>query len=157
MFQETYRIELRQIDVKPLNGRHYFWVLKKVIGRGRSRVLGELHGQAADWKTGRPKSSSFSGDQLKFYDVPGENRYEDSLKLPFAIADIDHKEHILRRWGEGIRVARSAGTGYSGSRTRAWTTASVSAIEGRAPGGRTDQNPNFLRNNVEHYSFFSVY
>ena len=116
MFHPIYQIELRQIEVQGLNARHYFWVLKKHLPGGGTRVLGELHGGPADPKTGKMKSFSLGGDPLKFFEFKGRRFYNQSLKLPFAIADIDIKENILRRWGQGIRaggLVNKAGKQYS--------------------------------------------
>lgn len=108
MFHPIYTIELRQNEVTGLNARHYFWALKKNLPGGGNRVLGELHGRPADWKTGKPKSFSLGGDQLRFYKRIGEGTYDSSLKLPFAIAIQDHKENVLARWNEGIRAGKLA-------------------------------------------------
>lgn len=106
MFQKTYRIELRQAEVKGLNARHYFWVLKEVLGRGRSRVLGELHGRPVNRKTGKIMSFSLGGDKLGFVPRDGEDFYDQSLKLPFAKAIQGRKEDIERRWAEGVRAGK---------------------------------------------------
>ncbi len=120
--------------MRGLNGRHYFWVLKKVLGRGRSKVLGELHGRPADWYTGEPRSFSLGGDKLDFYEQKGERSYEDSLKLPFAKAIEGPKEDVLRRRAEGIRAGRLANktrTEYDPQSTNSNTVANT---VGRAMG-----------------------
>lgn len=105
LFHPIYQIELRQIEVKGLNARHYFWVLKKNLPGGGSRVLSQLHGGPMDPKTGEMKSFSLGGDQLKFFEIKGQKRfYNQSRKLPFAIAIQDHKENVMARWAEGVRA-----------------------------------------------------
>jgi len=100
----AYKIELRQIEVRGLNARHYFWVLKKREPNGKFSVVRELHGGPADRKTGLMKSFSLGGDRLKFFNYKGDKFHKESHKLPFAIAIEGSKEKVMARWAEGIRA-----------------------------------------------------
>jgi hypothetical protein len=99
MGEKFYKIELRQFEVGPTNARHYFWVLKDETGR----VIGEMHGHPADWKTGERLRASTTRDRLKFFDYPGARDYSKSAKLPYVIAFNGPAEDALERWQQGLR------------------------------------------------------
>ena len=102
----AYKIELRQIEVKGLNARHYFWVLKKRQPDGKFSVVSELHGGAENPKTGEMKSFSVGGDRLKYFNFPGDNFHKNSHKLPFAIAVQGSKENVMARWNQGVQAGK---------------------------------------------------
>jgi len=102
MGEKFYKIELRQFEVGPTNARHYFWVLKDETGK----VIGEMHGHPADWKSGRQLGFSIGGDRLKFFDRKKPVECSKSVKLPYVIAFNGPAEDARARWEEGLRRGR---------------------------------------------------
>ena len=102
MNHNVLQIQLRQMDVGGVNARHYFWVLAKMLPNNKFRVLQELHGFPADWKTGRRKSISLGGDQLKAYKFNTPKFYNQSRKLPYEIAKSGIDEEILPIWNMAL-------------------------------------------------------
>jgi hypothetical protein len=109
--QAKYRIELRQIEVKGLNARHYFWVKTKVepheTGEDSSNeekvtVLGELHGFPYDREMDQYRGFSMGGDELQMPDRRYRvSAYNESLRLPRAIAFEGTKAEVDARWNAG--------------------------------------------------------
>jgi hypothetical protein len=99
MGEKFYKIELRQFEVGPTNARHYFWVLKDETGK----VIGEMHGQPADWKTGERLAFSMGGDRLTFVRRTEAREYNKSTNPPYVIAFHGPAEDALARWREGRR------------------------------------------------------
>jgi hypothetical protein len=100
-----YRIELRQRELVGLNARHYFWVKKRVLPSGETKYLEEMHGFAADRKTGKPLPFSLGGDPLRFYKWKRRSdHYKQSLGLPYVVALEDTKEEIDWRWKAGVEM-----------------------------------------------------
>jgi len=109
--QAKYRIELRQIEVKGLNARHYFWVKTKVepheTGEDSSNeekvtVLGELHGFPYDREMDQYCGFSMGGDELQMPDRRYRvSAYNESLRLPRAIAFEGTKAEVDARWNAG--------------------------------------------------------
>ena len=102
MGEKFYKIELRQFEVGPTNARHYFWVLKDETGK----VIGEMHGHPADWKTGKRLGFSVGGDRLTFVPSNKAEYYERSANLPYIIAFHGPAEDARARWEEGLRRGR---------------------------------------------------
>jgi len=102
MGEKFYKIELRQFEVGPTNARHYFWVLKDES----DKVIGEMHGHPADWKTGKRLGFSVGGDRLTFFSSKKAEYYERSAKLPYVIAFHGPAEDARARWQEGLRRGR---------------------------------------------------
>lgn len=102
MNHNVLQIQLRQMDVGGANARHYFWVLAKMLPNNKFRVLQELHGFPADWKTGRRKSISLGGDQLKAFRYKKPEFYNQSRKLPYEIAKTGIDEEILPIWNMAL-------------------------------------------------------
>jgi hypothetical protein len=99
MAEKFYTIELRQFEVPGANARHYFWVLKDEA----NKVVGEMHGHPADWKTGKQLGLSLGGDRLKFFRHREPREYSKSAKLPYVIAYFGPAEEALARWRQGVR------------------------------------------------------
>jgi len=117
-----YRVELRQIEVKGLNARHYFWVKTRVTKdptnpdkskREIITVLGELHGFPKDPETGQFRGFSMGGDRLEMLDRPGPGDFEQSKRLPRVIAFQGTKSEVDERWNAG----RAAGKLVKKTRT----------------------------------------
>jgi hypothetical protein len=108
-----YRIELRQIDVKVLNARHYFWVMTRVDKDGKVTVLGELHGFPRDPETDEVRGFSMGGDNLGLVDPSGPRDYEASKRLPHVVAIEGSEEKITALWD----VGRAAGEFVNKTRT----------------------------------------
>jgi len=109
--EEKFRIELRQIDVKGLNARHYFWVKTRVLKDGKkvidTRVLGEMHGFAVDPKTGEPKVFSVTGDNLGFVASNTPSKlYLQSRSLPHVVALEGSGKEIETHWDAGQQMGR---------------------------------------------------
>lgn len=142
MAEKRYSIELRQIDVKGLNARHYFWVLKDPDGN----VIEEFHGQPVNPKTGRPKSFSLGGDRLGFYQYKGGRGFhQQSKSLPFMTAARGSREEMLRRWEAGRQMGgfmNKTGTKYDplGDNSNAMAT-TVGRVMGFDPGKVLDPRP----------------
>lgn len=112
MAQAKYRIELRQIDVKGLNARHYFWVKTRVerdetgedsFKQERATVLGELHGFPFDREMGNFRGFSMGGDELRMPgpEDPAVGAYKQSLHLPRVIAFEGTQAEVEARWNAG--------------------------------------------------------
>ena len=114
MSEVKYRIELRQIDVKGLNARHYFWVKTRVDidptkkdpkGRETTTVLGELHGFPYDREMGDFRTFSMGGDQLRMQKFSGQNGYyANSRRLPHVVAFEGTKAQVDARWNAGVEM-----------------------------------------------------
>ena len=111
MAEVKYRIELRQIDVKGLNARHYFWVKTRVDidpskkdpkERETITVLGELHGFPKDPETGQFRGFSMGGDRLEALHRTVPVDFKESQALPRIIAiESKDKSKIDARWNAG--------------------------------------------------------
>lgn len=125
MAKVKYRIELRQIEVKALNARHYFWVKTRVDidptkkdrkDREKITVLGEMHGFPVDPETGEVRGFSMGGDNLGLVDPTGPSmHFEPSQRLPHVVAvEKSSREEIDARWD----VGRAAGEFVNKTRTK---------------------------------------
>jgi hypothetical protein len=74
-------------------------VLKDETGK----VIGEMHGQPADWKTGERLAFSMGGDRLTFVRRTEAREYNKSTNPPYVIAFHGPAEDALARWREGRR------------------------------------------------------
>ena len=111
MAEVKYRIELRQIEVKGLNARHYFWVKTQVEidpskkdpkDREKITVLGKLHGFPRDPETSEVRGFSMGGDNLGLVVSFGPGDFKESQKLPRVIAiESKDKSKIDARWNAG--------------------------------------------------------
>jgi len=120
--EAKYRIELRQIEVKGLNARHYFWVKVRVdknetnedkSGEKKVTVLGELHGYPKDPETGQFRGFSMGGDRLEVLHRTGAGDFKQSQALPRVIAFQGTKSEVDERWNAG----RAAGEFVNKTRT----------------------------------------
>lgn len=100
MSDRTFQIELRQFEVTGANARHYFWVLKDDKGK----VLGEIHGWPSNPKTGAPEGVKLGRQWLRARFIDHPTYYNQSLKLPFAIAASGSEEEMRRRWAAGKQM-----------------------------------------------------
>ena len=113
MAEVTYRIELRQIEVKGLNALHYFWVKTRVTKdptnpdkskREIITVLGEIHGFPHDREMGRFRTFSMGGDDLRMKNKDGPTEhFGPSQRLPRVVAiEKSNREEIDKRWNAGL-------------------------------------------------------
>jgi hypothetical protein len=109
-----YRIELRQIEVKGLNARHYFWVKTRVDldptkkdpkDREKITVLGELHGFPRDPETGQFRGFSMGGDRLEVYQLLARAT---SKKVRCYLTSSRSKAARMRSTRDGMSAARWA-------------------------------------------------
>ena len=92
---DKYRIELRQRDVTGLNARHDFWTKTRVLPTGKTKYIEEMHGFAADPKTGKPLAFSLGGDPLRFFCWKRQtDHYKQSRRLPHVVAFEGDKEDV---------------------------------------------------------------
>ncbi|HUT49093.1 MAG TPA: hypothetical protein VM325_07115 [Alphaproteobacteria bacterium] len=138
MAEVTYRIELRQIDVKALNARHYFWVKTRVTkdptNPDKSKqetvaVLDEIHGFPFDREMGHFRNFSMGGDQLKMSTRSDQiSAFGPSQRLPHVVAvEKSSREEIDARWDVGKAMGKfvnKTGINYDplGDNSNAMTT-----------------------------------